>query len=82
MNHFNELCHRNCDIVYITGFLVVRKFDFRGIKGQLDVKNVNFWTGIAKIGYLMPILTSRTHIWPIFLNCATGFVPLGILEEF
>ena len=48
MNHFNELCHRNCDIRYISGVLEIRKFDFRGIKDQLDVKNGNFRGLIAK----------------------------------
>ena len=55
MNHFNELCNKNGDIVYIIGFLEIRKFDFIGIKCQLGVKNINFMRGIAKIGYLMPI---------------------------
>ena len=48
MNHFNELCHMNCDIRYISGVLEIRKFDFSGIKDQLDVKNANFRGLIAK----------------------------------
>ena len=48
MNHFNELCHRNCDIRYIRGILEIIKLDFRGIKEQLDAKNVNFRGLIAK----------------------------------
>ena len=38
--HFHGLCHRNCTVRYIGGILVLRKLDFRGFKGQRDVKKV------------------------------------------
>ena len=38
-------------------------------------KMVIFGPFLAKIGYLRPILTSRTHLRPVFMNCAMGIVP-------
>ena len=52
--------------------LKLRKLDSRGLKDLLDVKEANFWGLIAKICYLRPILTSRTHIWPIFMYYTMG----------
>ena len=60
--------------MYVGGILVVRKLDFRGLKGQFDVKNAKFRGVIAKIGDLRPILASRTYLWPIFMDCAIGTV--------
>ena len=51
-----------------------RKLDFRGLIGQFDVKMANFRGLIAKIGHLRPILTSRTHQLPIFMDYAMGIV--------
>ena len=65
MGHFHGFCHGNCDLRYIGGILMFSKLDFSGLKGQFDVKKVNFKGLIAKIGYLRPILTSRTHLWHI-----------------
>ena len=51
---------------YVGGVLELRKLDFRGLKGQFDVKKANFRGLIAKIGHYRPILASKTHPWPIF----------------
>ena len=75
MAHFHGFCHRNCALWYIGEVLELRKLDFRGVKGQFDVKKTNFRGLIAKIGHLRPILASRTHLWPIFVNSAMGIVP-------
>jgi hypothetical protein len=75
MAHFHGLCHRNCAQRYVGGILELRKLDFRGLKGQFDVKKANFRGLIAKIGHLRPILASRTHLWPIFLDYPIGIVP-------
>ena len=80
MNHFHELYHKKCALRCIRGTLVLRKIDFRGLKGQFDVKNANFRGLTAKIGYLWPILAYRTHLWHIFMDCVVGIVPYGILE--
>ena len=55
MAHFHGVCHRNCSLRYVGGALVLRKLDFRGLKGQYDVKKANFRGLIAKIGYMKPI---------------------------
>ena len=68
MANFHGLCHGNCALRYIGGVLELRKLDFRGLKGPFDVKKANFRGLIAKIGHLGPILSSRIHIWPIFMN--------------
>ena len=52
-----------------------RKLDFRGLIGQFDVKMANYRGLIAKIGRLRPILTSRTHERPIFMDYAMEIVP-------
>ena len=49
--------------------------DFRGLKGQFDVKKANFRGLIAKIGRHRRILGSRTNLCPIFMDCAMGIVP-------
>ena len=75
MAHFHDLCHKNCTLKYIKGILELRKLDFWGLEGQIDVKNANFRELIPKIGYLRPILTSRTQLWPTFKDYAMGIVP-------
>ena len=82
MAHFHDLCHGNCALKYIKGILELRKLDFGGLEGQFDVKKANFRGLIPKIGYLRPILTSRTHPWPIIMDFTVRFVPSGISEEF
>ena len=37
---------------------MLRKLDFRDLKGQFDVKKANFRGLIAEIGYLRPILAT------------------------
>ena len=61
---------------------MLRKINFRGLKGQFDVKKANFRGLISKIGYLMPILTSVTHPWPIIMVSTMRIVSQGILEGF
>ena len=51
MTHFHELCHGNCVLRYIGAILKLIKFNFRGLKGQFDVKKVNLRGIIAKICY-------------------------------
>ena len=74
MDHSHEIYHKNCDLRYIGGVLELRKIDFRGLKGQFDVKNDNFIGLIAKNGYLWPILAYRTYLWLIFMDCAMGII--------
>ena len=61
--------------MYIGGILELGKLDFSGRICQLDVKKVNLRGVIAKIGYLRSILTIRSYLWPIFMDCATIIVP-------
>ena len=61
MAHFHEICHKNCVLRYVEGFLEFRKLVFRGLKGQFDVKKANFRGLMAKINCLRPILASKTH---------------------
>ena len=75
MAHFHGASHGNCALRYVAGVLVLRKFDFRGLKGQYDVKKANVRGLTAKIGYLRPILASRPHLWTIFLEYAIKIVP-------
>ena len=82
MSHFHELCHGNCALRYVGGDLGVKKLDFWGLKGQFEVKRARFRGLIAKIGYLSPILATRTPLWPVFLEYAIGIVIEGMLERF
>ena len=75
MAHFHGICHGNCDLSYVGGVLEFIKLDFRGLNSQFNVKNANFRGLIAKIGHLRPILPSRTHIRPIFMDYTIGIVP-------
>ena len=52
----------------------VQEVRFRGLIYQSDVKNVNFRGVIAKIGYFRLTLTSKTHLWPIFIDNAMRIV--------
>ena len=61
MAHFHGLCHGNCNLMHIRGILELIKIDFRGHKGQFDVKNANFMGQIAKNGYLW---TNLAHRYP------------------
>ena len=75
MTHFYGLCHGKCALKYVGEILEHRKLDFRGLKGQFDVKKANFRGLIAKIGHLRPILASRTYLWPIFMDYVIENVP-------
>ena len=74
MTNFYGISHGNCDLWYVGGVLELRKLDFKALKGQFDVKKANFRGLIAQIGHLRPILASRTHLWPIFMDYAMGLV--------
>ena len=75
MTHFHRIYHGNCILKYVGGVLELKKFDFRGLKGHFNVKKANFRGLIAKIGHYRPILATRTHLWPIFMEYAMGIVP-------
>ena len=61
--------------MYEKGFLEFRNLDFMDLKGQYDLKKANFRGLIAKIGYLSPILGSRTHLLHISLDYTIEIVP-------
>ena len=75
MAYFHGFCHGNCAIRYIGGVLELGKLDFRGLKGQIDVKKADIMGLIAKVGYLRPILASRTPLWAIFMDFAIEIMP-------
>ena len=75
MTHFHGIFYGNCALRYVGEVLKVKKLDFRGLKGQFDVKMVNFRGSIAKIGHLRPILASRTPLCPIFWEYVMRIVP-------
>ena len=75
MAYFHGLCHRYWVLRYIGVVLELRKLDFMGLKDQFDFIKANFRGLITKMGYFRPILASRTHLWPIFMDCAIGIVP-------
>ena len=58
-----ELCSEVCWRGSIT-----QKIKFKGLNTQFNVKKSNFRRLIAKIGYLRAILTSKTHLRPIFMD--------------
>ena len=69
------ICYDNCALKYVQGILELRKVYFKGLKSQFNVKKANFRGLIAKIGNYRPILTTRTHLRPIFMEYAIGTVP-------
>ena len=72
MAYFHETYHEICALRYVEGVLVLRKLDFRGLKGQYDAKKANFRGLIVKIGHYWPIWATRTHLWPIFYGVFHG----------
>ena len=74
MAHFHGVLDGNCTLRYAGRVFVIRKLEFRGLKRQYDVKEINFRGLIARIGYYRPILATRTHLWPIFMECVIGIV--------
>ena len=56
MTHFHELFHGNCTLRHIGEILELRKLNFRGLKGQFDIKKANFRGSIAEIVYLITTL--------------------------
>ena len=68
MIHFLGKCHGKCSLRYVGGFLEFKKLDFRGLKGQFDVKKANFRGIVAKIGHYRPILASITHLLSVFIE--------------
>ena len=75
MAYFRGWCHGYCTLRYIGGVLELRKLDFRGLKGQFGVKKANFRGLIVKTGHYWPTLSTRTHLWPIFMDYVMGKVP-------
>ena len=61
MAHFHVVCHENYALRYVGGVLEFRKLDFRGLKGQFDVKRPNLGAQKAKTGDLGRILASRNR---------------------
>ena len=68
MTHFHGLGHGNCVPRYAEGVPEIRKLDFRGFKGQFNVKKDNFKGLMAKIGHYRLILSSITHLLSIFME--------------
>ena len=63
----------------VGGVLEAGKLDFSGLKGQFDVKKVNFRGLIAKTGHYRPILATSNPIMAHFEgiyneNCALKHV--------
>ena len=82
MIHFHGIFHREFELSYVGEFLEFKILDFRGLKGQFDVKKANFRELIAKTVHYRHILASITHLWPIFLDYSMGTVTYGMLEGF
>ena len=80
MTHFHRICYGNCALKYVTGVLVLRKVNFGGLKGQLNVIKANFRGLIVKIGNYRPFLLHRVYFHGVcHRNCALKYVG-GILE--
>ena len=62
MAHFHRIKYRNCALIYVGGVLELRKLDFKGLKGQIDVKKANFRGLVAKIGQNRHILATSTRL--------------------
>ena len=61
-------------VSHIGEILELRKLNFRGLKGQFDIKKANLRGLIAKISYLRPSLASKTHVQSIFMEYAIRIV--------
>ena len=69
MAHFHGIYHGNYALKYVGGVLKVRKLDFRGLKGQIDVKKDNSRGPIAKIDHYSPIsATNSIRYWSIMAD--------------
>ena len=75
MAHFHGICHGNCALRYVGGSLVLRKLNFRGLKGQFGVKKANFRGLIAKIGHLIAIFPSTSHLLNFVMNYVMEIMP-------
>ena len=75
MTHFHGKYHGNCALMNVGALLEFRKLDFKGLKGQLDLKGASFRRLIPKFGHYWPILATRTHLWHISMGYAMGIVP-------
>ena len=75
MAHFHGIYHGNCALRYVGGSLVLRKLNVRGLKGQFGVKKANFRGLIAKIGHLITILPSTSHLWNFVMNYVMEIMP-------
>ena len=75
MTHFHGKYYGNCALMNVGAVLEFIKLDFKGLKGQLDLKRASFRRLIPKFGHYWPILATRTHLWHIFMGYAMGIVP-------
>ena len=75
MTHFHGISHENYVLKYVGGTLELRKLDFKGLKGQFNVKNAHFRGLKTKIGHYRPIVATKTHPWPIFMEYSMGIMP-------
>ena len=82
MTYFHGICHGSCALRYVGGVLMLRKLNFRGLKGQFGVKKDNFRRLIAKFGHYRLILATRIHLWLIFMKYVIEIGSLSMLERF
>ena len=75
MTHFHGKYYGNCALMNVGAVLEFIKLDFKGLKGQLDLKRASFRRLIPKFGHYWPILATRTHLWHIFMGYAMGILP-------
>ena len=75
MTHFHGKYYGNCALMNVGAVLEFIKLDFKGLKGQLDLKRDSLRRLIPKFGHYWPILATRTHLWHIFMGYAMGIVP-------
>ena len=75
MTQFHGIFHGNCTLRYVGGVLMIIKLNFRGLKGQFDVKKANFRGIIAKFGRYGFILATRNHLWLIYMKYVMEVVP-------
>ena len=82
MAYFLGIFHGNCDLRNVGGVLEFRKLDFRGLKGQFDVKKANFRELTAKIVHYWPILATRNQLLLIFMEYVMRIVLQSMVERF
>ena len=82
MAHFHGVVHGNCALRYLGGFLVLRKLDLRGLKGQFDVRKVNFRGLIVKIGqFWLPEPTNGPFSWSTLWELYSKVLWMGSSDQ-